>query len=129
MAGHGELIQALFPAEPSRNAQTKGGLMTYRFLVVLLTTGTMFAQVDVLTRRVDNLRSGVNSHETTLTQDAVQNRVGKLCTLFADAKIMAQPLYCHRVVSAMMLNGFKIVCPIQGTRGDATYCALRVIPA
>ena len=45
--------------------------MTYRFLAVLLTTGTMFAQVDVLTRRVDNLRSGVNSHETTLTQDAV----------------------------------------------------------
>jgi len=72
--------------------------MTYRFLAVLLTTGTMFAQVDVLTRRVDNLRSGVNSHETTLTQDAVQNRFGKLWTLFADAKIMAQPLYVSNLV-------------------------------
>jgi outer membrane protein assembly factor BamB len=72
--------------------------MTYRFLAVLLTTGTMFAQVDVLTRRVDNLRSGVNSHETTLTQDAVQKRFGKLWTLFADAKIMAQPLYVSNLV-------------------------------
>src|ERR1700730_1848958 len=79
--------------------------MTYRFLAVLLTTGTMFAQVDVLTRRVDNLRSGVNSHETTLTQDAVQKRFGKLWTLFADAKIMAQPLY----VSSLAVPAANIV--------------------
>jgi hypothetical protein len=41
--------------------------MTYSFLPILLGTGTIFAQVDVLTRRMDNFRSGVNSHETTLT--------------------------------------------------------------
>jgi hypothetical protein len=72
--------------------------MTYRFLTILVATGTMFAQVDVLTRRVDNSRSGVNSHETILTQQAVQTRFGKLWTLFADAKVMAQPLYVSNLV-------------------------------
>ena len=72
--------------------------MAFRFLPLLLATGTMFAQVDVLTRRMDNLRSGVNSHETTLTQEAVRTRFGKLWTLFADAKIMAQPLYVSNLV-------------------------------
>ena len=72
--------------------------MTYRFLPLLLATGTMFGQVDVLTRRMDNLRSGVNSHETTLTQAAVRTHFGKLWTLFADAKIMAQPLYVSNLV-------------------------------
>ena len=67
--------------------------MTAHFLNILLATGTMFAQVDVLTRRMDNFRSGVNSHETMLTQQAIRTRFGKLWTLFADAKIMAQPLY------------------------------------
>ena len=61
--------------------------MTFKLLAILLATGTVFAQVDVLTRRVDNARSGVNSQETALTQDAVRTRFGKLWTLFADAKI------------------------------------------
>src|SRR3984957_17506824 len=67
--------------------------MSLKLLSILLVTGTVFAQVDVPTRRVDNSRSGVNSHETVLTQEAVRTRFGKLWTLFADAKIMAQPLY------------------------------------
>jgi hypothetical protein len=58
----------------------------------------MYPQVDVLTRRIDNSRSGVNPHETILTQDAVRSRFGKLWTLFADAKIMAQPLYVSNLV-------------------------------
>ena len=72
--------------------------MTYGYLSIVLATGTMFAQVDVLTRRMDNLRSGVNSHETARTQQAVRTHFGKLWTLFADAKIMAQPLYVSNLV-------------------------------
>ncbi len=64
-----------------------------RTFAFALTITPMFAQVDVLTRRNDNLRSGVNAHETVLTQQNVRARFGKLWTLFADAKIMAQPLY------------------------------------
>lgn len=55
-------------------------------------------QVSVLTRRNDNLRSGVNSNETILTQQSVRTRFGKLWTLFADAKIMAQPLYVANLI-------------------------------
>lgn len=68
-------------------------MMIVGFLLFALTITPMFAQVDVLTRRNDNFRSGVNAHETTLSQDDVRTRFGKLWTLYADAKIMAQPLY------------------------------------
>lgn len=61
--------------------------------VLVLSSVSMVAQVDVLTRRMDNSRSGVNSHETVLNQANVRSKFGKLWTLFADAKIMAQPLY------------------------------------
>lgn len=64
-----------------------------RIFAFVLTITPTFAQVDVLTRRNDNLRSGVNAHETVLTQENVGARFGKLWILFADAKIMAQPLY------------------------------------
>ncbi len=66
--------------------------MIKQLTVFALSTAALFAQ-DVLTRRVDNFRSGVSSHEPTLTQQAVRTGFGKLWTLYADAKIMAQPLY------------------------------------
>lgn len=69
-----------------------------RVVVFALAIAPMFAQVDVLTRRNDNFRSGVNDHETILTQDSVRTRFGKLWTLYADAKIMAQPLYVSNLV-------------------------------
>jgi hypothetical protein len=72
--------------------------MIARLFVCLFAASTLKAEVDVLTRRVDNSRSGVNAHETLLTQDAVQRRFGKLWTLAADAKIMAQPLYVSNLV-------------------------------
>ena len=68
--------------------------MISQFAAFFLATTVTFAQTDVLTRRVDNFRSGVNSHETILTQQAVRSQFGKLWTLYADAKIMAQPLIC-----------------------------------
>lgn len=53
---------------------------------------------DVPTRRYDNTRSGVNAHETALTHQSVRTRFGKRWTLFADAKIMASPLYVENLV-------------------------------
>jgi hypothetical protein len=84
--------------------------MTIRCLAFLLAITPMlaestFAQVDVLTRRNDNLRSGVNAHETILTQSSVRTGFGKLWTLYADAKIMAQPLY----VSNLMVPAASII--------------------
>ncbi len=64
-----------------------------RGLAFVLLAATAFAQVDVPTRRNDLSRSGVNAQETILTQNSVHTRFGKLWTLYADAKIMAQPLY------------------------------------
>lgn len=72
--------------------------MSRRFLTILLVSGTTFAQMDVLTRRGNNARTGVYLHETMLTQDAVRTRFGKLWTLFADAKIMAQPLWVSDLI-------------------------------
>ena len=63
-----------------------------------LASSLVFAQVDVLTRRVDNFRSGVYAHETLLNPQTVRTRFGKLWTLYADAKIMAQPLYVSNLV-------------------------------
>jgi len=62
-------------------------------LVLVLAITPMCAQVDVLTRRNDNFRSGVNAQETILTHASFRNGFGKLWTLYANAKIMAQPLY------------------------------------
>ena len=73
--------------------------MRLRFLAVLIVTGTMCAQIDVLTRRIDYARSGVNSKEITLTQNAVRTKFGKLWTLYGDAKIMAQPLWVSNLVA------------------------------
>jgi hypothetical protein len=72
--------------------------MRFRLLTIALAITPMFAQVDVLTRRNDNFRSGVNTHETILTHETVRTRFGKLWTLYADAKIMAQPLYVSNLM-------------------------------
>ena len=71
--------------------------MRFRSLVLALVMPA-FAQVDVLTRRYDTFRSGVNARETILDVKTVPARFGKLWTLFADAKIMAQPLYVSNLV-------------------------------
>jgi hypothetical protein len=67
--------------------------MRIRLLAAVIALAPIAAHADVLTRRNDNTRSGVNPKETLLTQDSVRTRFGKLWTLYADAKIMAQPLY------------------------------------
>jgi hypothetical protein len=86
--------------------------MIVRFLLLFITATSLFAQVDVLTRRNDNLRSGVNAHEAQLTQDNVRKRFGKLWTLYADAKIMEQPLY----VSNLAVPAANIIGSTAKTR-------------
>src|SRR5271165_7581658 len=81
--------------------------MIIRLLILAFTVTPLFAQVDVLTRRYDVSRSGVNAHETTLNQQNVRTGFGKLWTLYADAKIMAQPLY----VSNLMVPAANIIGP------------------
>src|SRR5271165_37685 len=81
--------------------------MIIRLLILAFTVTPLFAQVDVLTRRYDISRSGVNAHESTLNQQNVRTGFGKLWTLYADAKIMAQPLY----VSNLMVPAANIIGP------------------
>jgi hypothetical protein len=73
---------------------------TTRYLAfwLVISVAPVWAQVDVLTRRNDNFRSGVNTQETILTQQSVRSRFGKLWTLYADAKVMAQPLYVSNLM-------------------------------
>ena len=90
--------------------------MSKRFLAILLVTGTTFAQMDVPTRRGDNARTGVYSHETMLTHDAVRTRFGKLWTLFADAKIMAQPLWVSNLMIPSSAQPPRRIAPVAAMR-------------
>jgi hypothetical protein len=67
-------------------------------LIAILMSMPAWAQVDVLTRRMDNARSAVNSRETALNPRTVRAKFGKLWSLYADAKIMAQPLYVSNLI-------------------------------
>ncbi len=73
------------------------------YLAILLpVTLPLMAQVDVLTERYDNARSGANLHETSLKPSNVnKNHFGKLAARFVDGNIYAQPL----IVSAAKVKG------------------------
>jgi hypothetical protein len=64
---------------------------------------------DILTQRGDNERAGVNLAESQLTHDSVRTRLGKLWILYADARIMAQPLYVNGLTSARCPAGCNTV--------------------
>src|SRR5438093_4703449 len=88
--------------------------MISRIVSIALMVLPAFSQVDVLTQRNDNARSALNLHETILNHKSVRTKFGKLWSLFADAKIMAQPLYVsNMVVPAASLFGAaaKAKCP------------------
>jgi len=72
--------------------------------LILLSFVPGFAQVDVLTQHNDNQRSGLNTRETVLNHQSVR-KLGKLWTLYSDAKIMAQPLY----VSGLVVSADKAI--------------------
>src|SRR4051812_22002685 len=83
----------------SRNMGTELGKLTRTLLSLLsVFAGLMLvqpieAQIDVLTQRYDNSRSGVNLKETKLKKSNVnKNTFGKLAFRNVDGNIYAQPL-------------------------------------
>ncbi|HEX2715024.1 MAG TPA: hypothetical protein VHM88_22785, partial [Candidatus Acidoferrales bacterium] len=67
-------------------------------LSLLLCVPPVFAQTDVLTQRNDNLRTGQNLNETTLTPSNVKAATfGKLFAFSVDGQVYAQPLYKSNV--------------------------------
>ena len=77
----------------------------------------LFAEVNVLTQRNDNQRSGLNLQETALNHVSVKTKFHKLWALYSDAKIMAQPLYVSNLKSAKCPSGCNTVifCSMKGT--------------
>src|SRR5216684_3005607 len=62
-------------------------------LIGLLVAAPVAAQVDVLTERYDNTRSGLNPNETILNKSNVKNgKFGKLAFRIVDGNVYAQLL-------------------------------------
>lgn len=58
--------------------------------------GTVFAQIDILTERYDDARSGANLTETALdTSNVNVSTFGKLWSYTVSGSVYAQPLYVH----------------------------------
>ena len=65
-------------------------------LGVVVPFGTAFAQVDILTERYDDSRSGANLAETALNTSNVNvSTFGKLWSYTVSGSVYAQPLYVH----------------------------------
>src|ERR1022692_3975316 len=76
------------------------------------------AQVDVLTERYDNARSGANLKETTLTTSNVsKDHFGKLAFRIVDGNIYAQPL----IVSQAKIAGRTANIAIIATEHNSVY--------
>lgn len=111
---------------------TISSILTRSLLCVVALPATLFP-VDILTQRGNNHRTGVNNQETTLNHQTVRTHFGKLWTLFADAKVMAQPLYVTKL-TVPAANAFspaaKAECPagcnaiIFGTMKGTLYAYL-----
>src|ERR1700735_676894 len=69
-----------------------------RLAILFAFAAVVQAQVNVTTNRNDNLGTGANLHETTLTTANVKvDRFGKLFTLPVQGSVFAQPLYLSGV--------------------------------
>jgi hypothetical protein len=67
-------------------------------LFVSLGQPAMWAQKDVLTQHNDNLRTGLNSHETILTAaNVTASKFGKLFMQNVDGIMVGQPLYVSNI--------------------------------
>ena len=76
------------------------------------------AQVNVLTNKVDNSRSGLNPNETLLSpSDVNTNQFGKLYTFNVDGYVSAQPLYMSNVT----INGAAHNVVLIATEHDSVY--------
>ncbi|MGH6877579.1 MAG: hypothetical protein ACREHV_09415, partial [Rhizomicrobium sp.] len=87
-------------------------------LVCLFAGGAANAQVNVTTYHNDNLRTGWNQNETTLTQGNVSNSTfGLLQTVPLDDQVDAQPL----VVSGVTINGTQHNVVYVATENNSVY--------
>jgi hypothetical protein len=89
---------------------------------VLLNPGWVLAQVDVLTQRYDNARSGGNLKETKLkTSNVNKTSFGKLAFRIVDGNIYAQPLIVSgaRIASHPGVNGTNVA--IIATEHNSVY--------
>ncbi|HVI78066.1 MAG TPA: PQQ-binding-like beta-propeller repeat protein, partial [Candidatus Acidoferrum sp.] len=74
----------------------------FTFLLSLLTLPAATGQVNILTNKMDNARTGQNSNEALLTPARVNStQFGKLLAIDVDGYVSAQPLY----MSALAING------------------------
>jgi outer membrane protein assembly factor BamB len=85
-------------------------------LIAFSATGAGRAQVNVTTYHNDNLRTGWNSNETTLTQNSFSS-FGLLQTVSLDDQVDAQPL----VVSGLTINGNQHNVVYVATEGNSVY--------
>lgn len=77
-----------------------------------------FAQVNVLTNKMDNSRTGQNISETLLTTSNVNsNMFGKQFAFNVDGYVQAQPLY----MSALTVNGAAHNVVFVATQHDSVY--------
>ena len=96
------------------------GIVAFAILAVLssLSCPDAFAQVNVLTNKMDNSRSGLNPSETLLTPSNVtSNQFGKLYAANVDGYVSAQPLY----MSNVLINGGTHNVVFVATQHDSVY--------
>ena len=83
---------------------------------ILATPG--FSQVNILTNKTDNTRSGLNSSETLLTAANVNSgQFGKLYAFNVDGYVSAQPLY----MSGLTVNGASHNVVFVATEHDSVF--------
>ena len=77
-----------------------------------------FGQVNILTNKVDNSRTGQNTSESLLTLSNVNStQFGKLFAFNVDGYVQAQPLY----MSGLTINGTKHNVTFVATQHDSVY--------
>ena len=77
-----------------------------------------FAQVNIVTNKMDNARTGQNASETLLTLSNVNStQFGKLAAFDVDGYIQAQPLY----MSGVTVNGIKRNVAFVATMNNSLY--------
>lgn len=69
---------------------------TFSFTLLIIFTGMLNAQVDLLTANYDNFRTSANLNEWNLNANTVNpTQFGQLFALPVDGQVYAQPLYVH----------------------------------
>lgn len=92
------------------------GTLSLTGLILLSIAGAAGAQVNVTTYHYDNLRTGWNQGETTLTQSSFSN-FGLLQTVSLDDQVDAQPL----IVNGVTINGGQHNVVYVATENNSVY--------